>query len=193
MNRREAIKRTAILSGYAVSASFITGFLQGCQPSGAPDWEPQFLSPEQGQLVSEMADTIFPTTDTPGAKDVFVHEFMDLMLKDCSDEKTQQAFLSGIAEVDTDAQNAYGKAFAKCSDEQKLELLNSLDQAARAKVKAGLQPGEEAPFILTFKQLTFLGYFTSEAVGTTVLKYDPIPGNYDGCIALDEVGGTWAL
>ena len=40
---------------------------------------------------------------------------------------------------------------------------------------------------LRVRELTIVGYFTSETVGKTVLHYDPIPGRYDGCIPLAEV------
>ena len=82
MNRRDALKQTALLTGYALSASTIASIMNGCKASGDPAWVPQFLTEEQGALVAEMAECLIPRTDTPGAKDVFVHEFIDLMLKD---------------------------------------------------------------------------------------------------------------
>ena len=38
------------------------------------------------------------------------------------------------------------------------------------------------------RQATILGYFTSEQVGKNVLHYDPVPGAYDGCVPIDQVG-----
>jgi hypothetical protein len=43
---------------------------------------------------------------------------------------------------------------------------------------------------MQIKELTVIGYFTSELVGKSVLKYDPVPGRFDPCIPLAEVGNA---
>lgn len=197
MDRREAIKRTALLTGYALSASAMQGVLWGCRPeqkSPLTDWKPQFLTNKQGVLVAEMAERILPRTSTPGAQDVFVHEFIDLMVKNCFKPEEKKMFLDGLEEIERECQNAYGKPFAKCSPEQQLELLNRIDADARRLVKENkIHDPAQMPFVLRFKELAILGYFTSEEIGTNVLNYDPIPQSYQGCIPLEEVGRLWAL
>jgi hypothetical protein len=51
------------------------------------------------------------------------------------------------------------------------------------------------PFILTMKELTLLGFFTSEVGTTQILQYLPVPGRLQGCIPLREAGNgkTWAV
>ncbi|MEM8909460.1 MAG: gluconate 2-dehydrogenase subunit 3 family protein [Bacteroidota bacterium] len=49
------------------------------------------------------------------------------------------------------------------------------------------------PFYRTLKELTLLGYFASEEVGENILKYDPIPGSYSGCVPLADIGIAWSL
>jgi hypothetical protein len=51
------------------------------------------------------------------------------------------------------------------------------------------------PFILMTKELTLLGFFTSQVGATQVLQYDPVPGAFHGCVPLAEAGNgkTWAL
>jgi hypothetical protein len=197
MDRREAIKRTALLTGYALSASAIQGVLWGCRPeqkSPLTDWKPQFLTNKQGVLAAEMAERILPRTSTPGAQDVFVHEFIDLMVKNCFKPEEKKMFLDGLDEIERECQNANGKPFAKCNPEQQLELLNRIDVDARRSVEGkNIQNSNELPFFLRFKELAILGYFTSEEIGTNVLNYDPIPQKYEGCIPLEEVGRLWAL
>lgn len=176
------------MTGYAVSASLMTAYLQGCQPAAPSlDWEPGFLNADQAKQLAAAVDAIFPKTDTPSASEVGVHQFIDLMLTDCADEEEQNGFVAGLAQLDEDSKAAYGKAYAACSADQQLELLNKMNQ------EAGSAQTGERPFILTLKQMVLMGYFTSEEVGTNVLAYDPIPGNYDGCIPLSDVGATWAL
>ncbi len=49
-------------------------------------------------------------------------------------------------------------------------------------------------FFSMAKGLIVTGYMLSEEVGTKHLAYDPIPGNYDGCIPLEQNGGlNWSL
>jgi gluconate 2-dehydrogenase gamma chain len=70
MDRREAIKRTALLMGGAVSASAIMGIMKGCTPKPTIDWKPSFLTEDQGLTVSTLAEIILPKTETAGAIDV---------------------------------------------------------------------------------------------------------------------------
>ena len=55
-------------------------------------------------------------------------------------------------------------------------------------------PAPKRPFILMMKELTMLGFFTSEPGATQVLQYVPVPGAYKGCVPLSEAGNgrTWA-
>ena len=83
MDRRKALQRTAFLLGGAVSASIISGVMSGCQAEKVPDWQPEFLDKDQALLVSELAETILPETETLGAKSIGVPEYIDIIVKDC--------------------------------------------------------------------------------------------------------------
>jgi hypothetical protein len=48
--------------------------------------------------------------------------------------------------------------------------------------------GKESTFFQLIRDLTLLGYFTSEAVGRHVTHYNPIPGPFQGCVPLAELG-----
>ena len=97
MDRREAIKRTSVMLGFALSAPAILGVLNGCK--AAPDlaFKPVFFTPEQAATLSELTEIILPKTDTPGAKDVGVPGFIDRMLKEVYSHEQQQRFLSDLA------------------------------------------------------------------------------------------------
>jgi hypothetical protein len=45
------------------------------------------------------------------------------------------------------------------------------------------------------KELTLLGFFTSQVGATQVLQYVAVPGSYHACIPLEEAGNgkTWAV
>ncbi len=203
MDRRELIKHIALMTGYALSAPAAAAILQGCQVSDssvvAKDWQPAFLTEAQANTVATIAETILPRTeDAPGAQDVGVHRFIDLILQDYVTELEQQQFRKGFEAFDTDCRQRLGKPFVQLSAEAQLDYLYQVNEAALTKWKAKKATGKEDPeffsFFLELKSLTIAGYFTSKAVGVEVLAYDPIPGESRQCAPLEEVSGgrVWA-
>ena len=193
MDRREALKRTAWIMGGVVSAPAIMGVLKGCAAKPTIDWKPVFLSEDQGILVTEVAEIIIPKTDTPGAKDTGVPAFIDLMLKDVYSKEDQDRYLAGLKAFDEAAKKEYGDAFIDLNDEQRTAFVKKVhDEAVQAEKAA--TPAPKRPFILMTKELTMLGFFTSEPGATQVLQYIAVPGSYKGCIPLSEAGNgkTWA-
>lgn len=188
MDRREALKRVSWLVGGSVSAPLAAAVLNGCQtePDTATDWNPQFLSAEQDALVAEVAELIIPATDTPGAKDVLVNRLIDHLLATCYPEEDQQRFVAGLTQLNTDAEEEYDKSFIKLTPEQQTEIL--------AQTEARSQQEKGASFFPMMKELTLLGYFTSEPGATQALKYQLVYGRYDGCVPLEEATGgkAWA-
>ena len=163
------------------------GVMSGCKAEPTLDWTPSFFTTQEGSIMEQMVDRIIPTTDTPGAIDVGVHTFIDRMMADFYEEEKKLAFQAAIQKVDEDAKADFGKKFTALSDEQKDELLKKYDQAAYTKTTG------EDHFFKTMKELTILGYFTSEQVGEQVMSYDPIPDTYDGCISWEEGKPDWSL
>lgn len=193
MDRREALKRTAWIMGGVVSAPAIMGVLKGCAAKPSIDWKPVFLSEDQGILVSQVAEIIIPKTDTPGAKDTGVPGFIDLMLKDVYSKEDQDHYLASLKAFDEDANKEYGDPFIELDPEQQAAFVKKTHDAA-VEAEKNTKPAPKRPFILMTKELTMLGFFTSEAGATQVLQYVPVPGSYKGCIPLSEAGNgkTWA-
>lgn len=192
MDRREALKRTAWLMGGAVSAPAILGVLKGCAAKPSIDWKPVFLSENHGVLVSQVAEIIIPKTDTPGAKDVGVPGFIDQVVNECYSKEDQDKFVSSLKAFDDEAKKEYGDSFADLDAEKQSAFVKKLHDAAVNTDDTGT--GMSRPFILSLKELTMLGYFTSEVGATQVLQYLPVPGAYKGCIPVGEAGNgkTWA-
>jgi len=111
INRREALRKTALMMGAAISSSALAGLLQGCKTTPELTYVPQFFTEDQGRIVMEVAEIIIPKTDTPGAKDVGVPGFIDTMLKDCYKKEDQDRFLEGLTAFDEEAKKAYGDSF----------------------------------------------------------------------------------
>lgn len=192
MDRREALRKTALLMGAAVSATALAGIMQGCKATPELTYVPSFFTEEQARIVSELAQTIIPKTDTPGAKEAGVPGFIDQILKECYKKEDQDKFITGLTEFEAAAKAAHGDSFIYLDAEKQLAFVKAQNEAAVTAVKA--DPSQPRPFILTVKELTLLGFFTSEPGATQVLQYEAVPGSYKGCIPLSEAGNgkTWA-
>jgi hypothetical protein len=197
IDRRELLKRVAYLMGGAISAPAVMSVLQGCSPKKPTgEWTPSFLTPEQGAVVAAVAEIMIPRTDTPGAKDVGVPGFIDTILRDAYPKHDQERYLTGLGQFDDQARKVHGKAFVEIEPQQQTALVREFhDAAINAAREEELAPRrDERPFILMTKELTMLGFFTSEAGATQVLQYVAVPGPFRGCLPLAEAGNgkTWA-
>ena len=190
MNRREALQRAGLVLGYAVSAPVLAGIMNGCKAAPELTYKPDFFTEDQARLISELAEIIIPKTDTPGAKDVGVPGFIDRMVKECYKKEDQDRFMTGLASFDAEAKTAYGDSFIDLAADKQLEYVKKVHDAAVDGTKKG--EIKERPFILMTKELTVVGFFTSEPGATQVLQYEAVPGAYHGCVPLAEVGKTWA-
>jgi len=194
IDRREALRRAALLLGGALSASTVAGVLAGCEARRTPDgaWAPRALSSEQLDLVATIAEHILPETDTPGARAVGVHRFIDAMLADSFPDEERRHFLAGLSDVDARAQRSCGRAFLRCATLEQRAVLDQLDREAFA---ATASPPDRlpVPFFRTMKELTLVGYYTSEAGATRELRHAPVPGRFEGCVPLDQIGRAWAV
>ena len=178
MTRRAALKRAALFLGVALTPSLIANVLQAAATPGA---KAVFLSPAQLDLVTAIAERILPRTDTPGATDVGVPAFVDLMLGKYSTESERQVFTAGLDEVNAASLASHAQSFVKISAAQQDAILMKIAVASQKKDKT---------FFHQIKELTVVGYFTSEIVGRTVLHYDPVPGRFQGCVPISEVGNV---
>ena len=131
MNRREALSRVALLMGGALSAPLVSGVLSGCRAEpGATAEDLTVLTGDRGELVAVLTEHIIPTTDTPGAREVGVPAFIDLLLADWFPEKEREDFLHGLEDVEAGAQSAHGRPFLALEPEQQVALMRTWDEAA---------------------------------------------------------------
>jgi hypothetical protein len=197
MNRRTAIKQAALITGYAISATAVSAVWQSCQrdpATAAEAWKPVFFTAEEAAAITEIGESILPATDTPGAKDVDVHAFIDQFVKDCLKEEEQTQFRTGLKQLLSDCEQQNGKSFVDCTTEQRLAFLNEQDEAARQLVE--LNPGlpdEQYPFFLKLKEMVLMGYFTSEKVGKEVTAFLPVPGKFEPCTPYETGQPAWTI
>ena len=197
MDRREALKTTSLLLGFSMSATAVAAVMQGCTSEAThmaeDEWRPLYFEQDDMGLIEELCETIFPKTATPGAKDALVHQYVDLMMKEHYQLRDQQEFVRGLQLVRDKSRADFGKEFMDLAPDQKTSLLETMEADTSQLWANGEFTLAERPFFMTLKELTYIGYFTSEIVGEHHLAYDPIPGQYDGCTPLADIGNTWSL
>ena|ERR1041385_2953260 len=195
MNRREAIRRTAILMGGAVSAPTIMAILKGCKPKPDINWKPSFFNEEQAMVITTVSAIILPATDTPGAKEVGVPAFIEQIIHEVYSPEDRESFMNGLAGFMKDAELKFNDPFVDLEVEQQTAFVTQVHETAWKEMnddKNKKSKDSDKPFILKMKELTMLGFFTSEVGATKVLQYEQVPGHYFGCRPLSEVGKTWA-
>ena len=96
MNRREALCRVGVLlGGTVVGANF---FWKDVNLQTKISLRQRFYA-EDIAYLDEIADTIIPATDSPGAKAAKVGAFMTVMVRDCYDRKDQKTFMEGMEKI----------------------------------------------------------------------------------------------
>ncbi len=172
MQRRTALKNVAATVGALVAL-----------PAWAHGWNGQqiqkatLLTPAEGNLLAEVVETIIPTTDTPGAKELGVHRFVEKMIVDCYDNKAQDSFTGGLAELDAQSQQTFKKSFAEGTPSQRIHILEGMELSE--------DPAKKAFFNMV-KGLTIQGYMNSEYVMTNLTHYEMIPGRFHGCVPVEK-------
>jgi hypothetical protein len=201
IDRREAIRRVSTLLG-GIALVGEGALLAGCRPDRTPGGQSgAHFSPDDIAFLDEVADTILPATSTPGAKDAKVGAFMALMVADSYEPRDQQVFRDGMKQLDDACQAMHHASFVKATPPQRLAVLERLDQeqktsmdareAARA-ANGAEQPDTPAHYFRMMKELTLLGYFTSEIGYTKALRYAESPGRFDPCAPYTVGETAWA-
>lgn len=189
MDRREAVKYISVLLGGTMVAS--GALIQGCRNADTKSSSLTFADADIA-LLDEIADTILPATSTPGAKAAGVGKFMTVMVNDCYVAGDQQIFHKGMATINDLANKNYKNDFVKITPAQRLEMLTLLDSEQKDYQKKKL-PEQDTHYFRMMKELTLLGYFTSEVGCTQALRYIERPGKYEGCIPYQKGEKAWAI
>lgn len=179
VNRRALLKSAILLVGGTLAG------LPGQVLAQAADAAPaaRFFSKTQFATMAEVADIILPRTDTPGAKDAGVPDYLDALMVNWASPERQQQFLALIDEIDARARSA-GGAFPSLPMARRVELLGAFDAE---KLAASDQPYAK------FKELVLTLFYMSEAGATKELRYELIPGKFEPGIEVTSDTRAWAV
>ncbi len=193
MDRRAALRNVAILLGTAISAG-TTDILFSSYTLPESEKNAVNFSAEQLKALTEIADVIIPTTkSSPGAKAAGVGKFIPMMIKDCYPAKQQQSFYKGLVEFEARAKKTYKKSFALIPLVERKKMLTTLRQETLDQKKNKLPEKADLTYFFTVvRDLTSLGYFSSEIGCTQAREYLMIPGSYDGAYPLKPGQKSWA-
>ena len=206
MNRRDAVQYISLLLGGTLVGSNV--FLEGCKSSTGVSMN---FTDADISLLDEIADTILPTTKTPGAKAAKVGQFMTVMVNDCYEAIDQKIFHEGIGKLNDASKKKNSKSFMESTSQQRHDLLAGIDKelkdyqkktndyysslSTEQKQAITLQKDKDSKdpkrdkmreypnyYFQMMKELTLLGYFTSEIGCTQARRYYESPGKFDGDI-----------
>ena len=139
---------------------------QGLRPPGA-------LTTAQLALVGAIADTLLPRTDSPGATDVGVPAFVDVIVSDNYDDTERATFAAGLDALDGLARSSAGASFAELAPDARGHVIAAIEGDTNRHT-------EPARTYWRLKGLIVHGYFTSEPVMKDVLHVQVLPGKFDG-------------
>lgn len=174
VQRRAALQQLAVaVGGFASLPAWASGWNAATVPSHS-----RFLSTRQNDLLATVVDTFIPATDTPGvnspgAKDLGVHTFLQKVVTDCYEPKAQTTLAQGLDAADALARQTYSRPFGDCDTAQRLDVLNRMKQSTDS---------AQTDFYKLVKGLTVRGYLNSEYVMTNLTKFEYAPGRYHGCV-----------
>ncbi len=168
-----------------MSAGTVSAVMSGCKPDTSDNWKPLILSKDQVKILAEVVDIILPATNTPGAKELLVHRFIDKIIAECFSKEEQDKVLKGLEYINSASVDVSGKGFMGASPEERLTVLSTYDKEA---IK------DHSHFFFKIKDLAITGYFSTEIGQTQALQHVAVPGRYEGCIPLEKAGEgrAWA-
>jgi len=182
MQRREAVQYISLLLGGTLVGANV--FITGCDTKPKGDTKPEDVesfSESDIAYLDEIGETILPATSTPGARAAKIGQFMTVMVNDCYEPANQKVFKEGMKKLDDLSKKQFDNSFVKASPQQRTELLIQLDKEQKDYMK-NKKKEDPSHYFRMMKELTLLGYFTSEIGTKQARRHTPVPGRFDACI-----------
>lgn len=206
MNRRQALRNIGMGAGILVVGPTTLSLLQSCKKDPSVTWEPVFLNSSNGYALQQILEVMIPTTDTPGATDLNIAQFIDSYMAEVASEERQKNFERSSNSFTASFKNQFNKAPEEGSKEEYEQMVSKYLKAPPEQLQEPQRntetqdPMDEDPeenlnpendvygYMRDVRQLGIWAWKNSEAVGENVLWYDPIPGGYIPCAPVEELG-----
>jgi len=204
MDRRRALKNLGTGIGAFTFSTSMINLLQSCQNQTSLNL--LTFSNKQFSFVSKLMDLIIPGTDLPGATDLKLNIFIDSYISEVWYSQNKDIFIKGLDKCLLEVENyddknliavldKYLKIDKKISDKYD-DMISDYED----KIKLGQNPSFDQNifqyvFIKKLRDLSVMSFKINEYIAENVLAYTPIPGDYKGCVDLEETTGgkAWSL
>jgi len=183
MDRREAIKSIAIGAGYVVSVPVLLQLTASCKTESAASVATSFFNDGEMSLVSKLVDTLLPATDTPGALEAGVPKIMDQLVAQIMTKDDQKNTRDGLQAVLASIEESSGKSLDDIDNAGIGNWMDSLKDMDADKNQAIMQT------MNGLRDTAIAAYFGSELIGKNHLVYDPVPGEFIGCVDINDATG----
>lgn len=180
MTRRELVQLLAV-APLAASVDWATAGelharVRAVRAAGAP-YEPRQFTAHEWETVRMLVDLIIPRDARSGsATDAGVPEFLDFLLGD--DPDLQTPVRGGLAWLDHECDDRYGRTFVACGDAERAMVLDDIAWPRKAEP----QHSAGVAFFNCFRDLTASGFFSSR-MGVHDLGYigNTFVSEWKGC------------
>lgn len=174
MKRRTLIKKVGVAAG---SLAVL--------PSWAHSWTVEKISSADGFLsrvsmarLASLVDTILPASkDGLGGLEVGVDQFLEKLFARCYEQEVQDHIKDQLQNLNVISNKIYQNEFENINQEQRLALFGALESSENA---------AEKDFFELIKSEAIRGFSTSRVVMTRYLRYRVVPGNYQGCVPVEN-------
>lgn len=196
MERRELLTHTLLLLGSVSSGTLSQAVLAGA--SAPLRTVRKVFDENQWRSINALAEMIIPSTDTPGAVEAGVPDFIATIVGEWYTRVERKIFFDGLMQLDQFCLQEAAQSFDQSLEAIRVKALKEQEkQATQYQVPSNngfsqTVEDENAPFFKKIKELVVLGYYTSEVGATQELAYRPVPGQYNGNYEYEKVGRQWS-
>lgn len=170
MKRRDLLKKGVYgLVGVTLSSTLIST-LQSC--SSIEKYSPLYFSKTEFSLLSNIVDFLIPKTETPGALEMKVPQFIDIIISETYNNESKNNLSNKLKLLIEDFK----------SNNIDLSDYNSM----KSKFVNDFNNETHQEMYNQIRDLTVWGFKTSKEIALNVLNYNPIPGYQLGCVDIDK-------
>lgn len=170
MKRRDLLKTGVYgLAGVTLSSTLISTF-QSCNIVN--EYNPVYFSNTEFSLISHIVDFFIPKTETPGAVEMKVPQFIDIIISET---------------YNIDSKNNLSNKLKLLIEDFKSKNVDLLDyNSLKSKFVSDFNNKTHLEIYNQIRDLTVWGFKTSKEIALNVLNYNPIPGYQLGCIDINK-------
>ena len=170
MNRRDLLKKGVYgLAGVSLSSTLIST-LQSC--SSIEKYSPHYFSKTEFSLLSNIVDFLIPKTETPGALEMKVPQFIDIIISETYNNESKNNFSNKLKLLIKDFKS--NNIDLSDYNSMKSKFVNDFNNKTHQEIYNQI------------RDLTVWGFKTSKEIALNVLNYNPIPGYQLGCVDIDK-------